>query len=165
MHVIHFDRTKRKQLFSFFWHALTLLIFLSLVGCSPKSGRSLYSFNCGICHHGGYGQPGEIPPLINRIDKIAATKEGQAYLADVLMWGVSGPMTIGNTTYSTEMPPFRYLKDQEIASLLNWLSAQGKSTPPPYIKADVIAYARAHPHSAGWVFDERKKLFSEHSLP
>ncbi|PHY94784.1 cytochrome C biogenesis protein CcdA [Acetobacter pomorum] len=140
-----------------------MLFFMA--ACSPKSGSSLYGTNCGICHHGGDGMPGSVPPLVNRIDRIASTPEGRKYLADVLMNGVSGPIKANGTAYSAEMPPFRYLKDEEVAAILSWLSQRGNIKPAPSISATEIATARADRKSAGKVATEREELDRTQPLP
>ncbi|MFT8655306.1 MAG: cytochrome c [Acetobacter papayae] len=138
---------------------------LLLAGCSPKSPKSLYGNNCGICHHGGDGMPGSVPPLVGRIDKIAATPEGRHYLADVLMHGVSGRIMANGQPYNAEMPPFRYLKDEDVASILTWLSARGGRENPPAISPSDIAAARGAAKSAGQVADERDALNRQHPIP
>ena len=128
---------------------MTVAAVLLLAGCSPKSPKSLYGNNCGICHHGGDGMPGSVPPLVGRIDKIAATPEGRHYLADVLMHGVSGRIMANGQPYNAEMPPFRYLKDEDVASILTWLSARGGREKAPAISPSDIAAARGAAKAGG----------------
>lgn len=138
---------------------------LFLAGCSPKSPKSLYGSNCGICHHSGDGMPGSVPPLVGRIDRIASTPEGRKYLADVLMNGVSGPILANGAPYEAEMPPFRYLKDEEVAQILSWLSARGATQPAPVLTKEDIAAARAVRKSAGMVAEERENLNKLFPIP
>lgn len=145
---------------------LLLAVLILPTGCSRhKSSRYLYGSNCGICHHGGEGMAGSVPPLSGRIDRIASTPEGRVYLASVLMNGVSGPIRAAGTRYSAEMPLFRYLSDQEAATILSWLSRQGQTKPAPEITPEEIATARAHRISAGDVAEMRAKLDLKHPLP
>lgn len=137
----------------------------SLTACSRKSPRTLYGSNCGICHHSGDGMPGSVPPLVGRLDKIAATPEGRRYLADVLMNGVSGPITANGQTYNAEMPPFRYLQDEEVSKILTWLSSRGSTQPAPEITPQEVASARSNRISAGKVADEREKLNATNPIP
>ncbi|MFT9458186.1 MAG: cytochrome c [Acetobacter orientalis] len=138
---------------------------LTLTDCSRKNPKSLYGSNCGICHHSGDGMPGSVPPLVGRIDKIAATPEGRHYLANVLMNGVSGPIMANGEPYNAEMPPFRYLKDEEVAKILTWLSARGTVKPAPEITAQDIAAARSNRTSSGKVADEREALNKTAPIP
>ncbi|NHN91113.1 c-type cytochrome [Acetobacter sicerae] len=145
---------------------LLLAILILPGGCSRhKSPRYLYGSNCGICHHGGEGMAGSVPPLSGRIDRIAATPEGRVYLASVLMNGVSGPIKAAGMPYRAEMPLFRYLSDEEAATILSWLSQQGGTKPAPEIRREDIAAARAHRISAGEVAEMRAKLDLKHPLP
>ncbi|MFT8719418.1 MAG: cytochrome c [Acetobacter sp.] len=145
---------------------LLMLLLPLLAGCSKhKTPHLLYGSNCGICHHGGDGMAGSVPPLSGRIDQIASSQEGRAYLAAVLMNGVSGPIIARGGHYQAEMPPFRYLKDQEVADILSWLSEQGSIKPAPKIRAEDIAAAREHRISAGDVALMRDKLDKLHPLP
>ncbi|MDG6095320.1 c-type cytochrome [Acetobacter sp. AN02] len=147
-------------------HAALLLIPLALTACSgKKDGHHLYATNCGICHHGGGGQKGEVPPLTGRLGIIAATKEGRAYLAAVLMNGLGGPITANGEPYSAGMPPFRYLDDETVAKILTWLAAQDTQGTPPVITPAEIAKARARPVSSGDVALMRENLNRQHPIP
>lgn len=44
-----------------------------------QEGYARYRTNCGICHHGGEGLKGEIPPITGRVDRIATSPEGRQY--------------------------------------------------------------------------------------
>ncbi|MBO1359494.1 cytochrome c [Acetobacter sacchari] len=146
--------------------AAALCCLALLAGCSrSKGGHYLYASNCGICHHGGQGMAGSVPPLVGRIDKIAATPQGRAYLAAVLINGVSGSIRANGQSYRAEMPPFRYLTDTQIATILSWLSEQGGSGPAPAISTAEIATARAHRIGAGDVAAMRAKLDQTNPLP
>ncbi|NHO31773.1 c-type cytochrome [Acetobacter fallax] len=146
---------------------ISALIAIALLsGCSRhKSGHFLYGSNCGICHHGGQGMAGSVPPLTGRIDRIASTPEGKRYLAAVLMNGLSGPMRANGMSYEAEMPPFRYLSDEEAALILTYLSGQGSTVPAPVITAADVAEARAHRVGASGTASMREALDREHSVP
>ncbi|MFT8676540.1 MAG: cytochrome c [Acetobacter sp.] len=146
-------------------YVLAVFSVLLLGGCSRKSPKSLYGSNCGICHHSGDGMPGEVPPLVGRLDRIASTAEGRHYLANVLMNGVSGPIKANGLRYNAEMPPFRYLSDDDVAAILTWLSSRGQTKPAPEITAADIAQARAVRQSAGKIASERENLDRLHPIP
>ncbi len=133
---------------------------------ADPSGSELYSQNCASCHQAdAAGLTGQFPPLKNRIDKIAATPEGAHYLADLLTHGMSGAIGAGGDTYVGYMPKFTQLKDDEIAAILTWVSAQGDSKPPVVIAAADIAAARGRTATAAGVAAERKALAAQHPLP
>ncbi|MBB2190748.1 cytochrome c [Gluconacetobacter azotocaptans] len=146
---------------------IALLLALSLAACSRHGGPGLarYRPNCGICHHGGEGMKGEIPPLIGRIDQIARTPEGRHYLADVLLNGLNGPLMANGDRYNFSMPSFRRLSDGDIAAILTYLSAAGDRSDPPVFRAADIAAQRAPALSPSAVADERRALDARHPLP
>ncbi|MBS0961280.1 c-type cytochrome [Acetobacter thailandicus] len=137
----------------------------SLTGCSKKSPQRLYGMNCGICHHSGDGMPGSVPPVRGRINIIASTPEGKRYLADVLINGLSGAIVVDGKPYDSYMPSFDRLKDEEIATILNWLSARGDTKPAPTLTAADIAEARARHISTPKVSAERAELHKKSLIP
>lgn len=130
------------------------------------SGAELYGLNCSACHQAdAAGAAGQAPPLRNRVDKIAATPEGRAYLSDVLTHGMSGLIEAGGDTYVGYMPSFAQLKDEDIAAILSYLSALGDSHPPPVLAASDIAAGRSRSLTAAAVAQQRKALAAQHPLP
>lgn len=139
---------------------------LPAVAQAAPSGSDLYAQNCAVCHQAdASGMAGQYPPLKNRIDKIAATPDGKRYLADLLTHGMSGEIEAGGDTYVGYMPRFAQLKDEDIASILNWISAQGDSKPPATLAAADIADGRGRSLTAAGVAAERKALAAQHPLP
>ncbi|ATU72504.1 c-type cytochrome [Komagataeibacter rhaeticus] len=131
-----------------------------------QHGYARYRTNCGICHHGGEGMKGEIPPISGRVDRIAATPEGKRYLMHVLLNGLNGPLEIDGVHYNFSMPPFRaHLSDEEIASILSYLATRGDTRPVPVFTAGEIAAERAHPLTTSMVAEERRHLDAAHPLP
>lgn len=139
-------------------------VFLS--GCGRETpGRKLYGPNCGICHHGGDGLPGEIPPLAGRLDVIASTPEGKRYLANVLLNGLAGPIKAKGEDYDFGMPSFRRLTDEQISLILNWLISRGKTSPLPVITPEDIATARRDKGDPESSHKERVELDKLHPIP
>lgn len=139
-----------------------------LAGCTRhgQEGVARYRTNCGICHHGGEGMKGEIPPVSGRVDRIATTAEGRHYLIDVLLNGLNGPLDIQGVHYNFSMPPFRaHLSDEEIASILSYLATRGDTYPVPVFRAEEVAAARAQPLASGKVAEERRHLDATYPLP
>nr|WP_245825204.1 cytochrome c [Neoasaia chiangmaiensis] len=143
---------------------MTLTLLLSGCGKQPP-GRRLYGPNCGICHHGGAGLPGEIPPLVDRLDVIAQTPEGRRYLADVMLNGLAGPIMANGEKYNFGMPSFRRLDDQQIALILNWLIARGETKPAPVMTPHDIAEARKHRLDPQSTHKERDQLSRIQPVP
>lgn len=144
-----------------------LLGLLASGGCSSHHnlGQARYRTNCGICHHGGEGMLGEIPPLTGRIDQIARTPAGRHYLVDVLLNGLNGPLVANGSRYNFSMPSFRRLSDTEIAAILTYLSASGGRADPPSFAAGDVAAQRAASLGPSRVADERQALDHIYPLP
>lgn len=145
---------------------IAAMLLAPMAARAADAGADLYTAQCAMCHQADAGgAPGQYPPLKNRIDKIAATPEGRHYLADLLTHGMAGSIMAAGDSYVGYMPAFAQLKDDEIAAILSWVSAQGDSKPPPVIAASDIAAARSRTLTAAGVAQERKALDAAHPLP
>lgn len=145
---------------------ITLLAALALTGCGKKSpGQKLYGPNCGICHHGGSGLPGEVPPLVGRLDLIARTPEGRDYLARVMLNGLDGPIEANGSRYNFSMPSFRRLDDEQLSLILNWLISRGATKPAPQITPQELAKARQEEIGSNRVHAIREALSAKGQIP
>ena len=122
---------------------LPLMAFLGLLALAQSPGAKLYSANCQSCHQAtGQGLPGAFPPLTH-LSKVVQAKGGPEYLIRVVLYGLQGSLTVEGKTYNGVMPPFRQLKDQEVADLLNYvLTTFAKSKAKP-ISAEEVKALRA----------------------
>ena len=85
-----------------------------------ERGAALYGANCSSCHQGeGQGLAGAFPPLRGNLTDAVAADGGRAYLVDVMLNGLQGPITVDDVDYAGFMPGWRQLDDGEIADLLN----------------------------------------------
>ncbi|GAB5602837.1 cytochrome C-552 [Thermus sp. FJN-A] len=134
---------------------MPLLAFLGLLALGQSPGAKLYSANCQSCHQAvGQGIPGTFPPLTH-LDKVVQAKGGREYLIRVVLYGLQGPLSVEGKTYNGLMPPFRQLKDQEVADLLNHvLTAFAKSKAKP-ISAEEVKAQRARAFSPQDVLKSR----------
>ncbi len=133
---------------------------------AAPSGAEPYAQNCSVCHQANAGGlAGQFPPLRGRVDKIAATVEGRHYLADVLIHGMAGSIDVDGDSYVGYMPAFARLPDDQIASILNWVSSLGDSKPVPLIAASDLAASRTRTLTAAGVLAERTALNAQHPLP
>ena len=136
------------------------------VARAAPDGAALYAAHCSVCHQAqGVGAPGQFPPLKGRIDRIAASAPGRAYLADVVLNGLSGVIHANGKTFMGFMPSFKTMSDDEIAAVLSGLSALGDTHPAPVITADEVKAQRATPKPAKAVLAERKALEDAHAVP
>jgi nitrite reductase (NO-forming) / hydroxylamine reductase len=133
-------------------HAALAAAVLALAACGSDpqptaegvtgvtDGRAAYLANCVACHQAdGGGIRGAFPPLANadwlREHSTQATIE-------VLLRGLSGPITVNGVIYNSVMPPVAHLSDRDIAVILtyvygNWGNDGRQVTP------EMVAIVRA----------------------
>ncbi|MCL4771382.1 MAG: c-type cytochrome, partial [Burkholderiaceae bacterium] len=77
-------------------------------------GKALFAAQCAACHQAtGQGLPGVFPPLAG---SEWVTGEPRV-LANILLHGVTGPITVAGKSYEGAMPAFRQLGDAELAAV------------------------------------------------
>ncbi|RTG95689.1 c-type cytochrome [Thermus scotoductus] len=134
---------------------LPALLFLGLLALGQSPGAKLYSANCQSCHQAtGQGIPGAFPPLTH-LDQVVQAKGGREYLIRVVLYGLQGPLTVQGKTYNGVMPPFRQLKDQEVADLLNYVLATFAKSKAKPISAEEVKAQRARALSPQEVLKSR----------
>jgi len=80
--------------------------------------EKLYNTFCGTCHQrNGKGARGRMPPLAGT-DWVTGNKER---LITVVLNGLQGPLEINGETFNSVMPSHRFLKDDEIATILTYI--------------------------------------------
>lgn len=86
-----------------------------------RNGDNLYKTYCQACHQpNGKGMQGVFPPLANNSN----LKDNPDYIAQTIINGKSGPITVNGTNYNGAMPPMGYLKDADIAALVNYINTE-----------------------------------------
>jgi mono/diheme cytochrome c family protein len=111
---------------------------------ASADGQAVFDNSCAFCHQaGGVGVPGQFPRLAGRVGAIAAKPEGKAFLTAVLFNGMSGRVTVDDEPILGIMPAFDSLSDDDMASVLTYLS--GLDHAPVPFSADDIRKARAEP--------------------
>jgi nitrite reductase (NO-forming) len=82
------------------------------------AGHVLYHGTCSVCHQdNGAGLPGVFPPLA-RSDYLLADKRRAI---EIVLNGLSGPVTVNGQAYSSVMPPMSQLNNDEIANILTYV--------------------------------------------
>jgi mono/diheme cytochrome c family protein len=82
-------------------------------------GARTYDTYCGGCHQrSGRGIAGGFPPLAGHAPELLAQK-GSAYMARLVLFGLSGAIEIEGTPYNGVMPAWSSLKDDEIAAVID----------------------------------------------
>lgn len=81
-----------------------------------ERGQQIYDLNCATCHQGeGQGVPGVYPPLAN--SDYLQSKEQHI---DVVLRGLSGPITVNGQPYNGVMAGFASLNDFNVAAVVTY---------------------------------------------
>ena len=116
-------------------------------GLSLADGAALFSETCAACHgEGGVGTPGLAPPL-NLTDFWAGLGDkAPAYVAGVLMSGLTGRITAGGMDYiGLAMPAQTHLTDAEAAEVGTFVLATLGGQAAQAVTAEAVAADRAAP--------------------
>ena len=123
-------------------------------------GASIFADTCQACHQeGGVGKGNEFPPLAANGDLFMSTD----FPGYVVLNGIEGKITVEGKVFENAMPPFDFLTDEEIASVIAYVrSSFGNADLRPGgfadLTADDIAKLRANPVDASDVLKLRAKL-------
>jgi nitrite reductase (NO-forming) len=81
------------------------------------AGRVLYNGTCSVCHQqNGEGLEGVFPPLANSDYLMADARRA----TEIVLNGLTGPVTVNGSPYNSVMPPMSQLNDDEIANILTF---------------------------------------------
>ncbi|XKE44405.1 c-type cytochrome [Halomonas organivorans] len=111
------------------WLAASLLASSAPVLAAPQAnaeGAELYARHCADCHQpNGEGMSGVFPPHRGHVGALYAargTPDGRHYLGQVVLNGLTGPITVKDETYDGNMPAWEgALTPGEIAAVLNFM--------------------------------------------
>jgi nitrite reductase (NO-forming) len=82
-----------------------------------SAGRVLYNGTCSVCHQqNGEGLEGVFPPLANSDYLMADSRRA----IEVVLNGLTGPVTVNGAEFNSVMPPMSQLNDDEIANILTF---------------------------------------------
>ena len=134
----------------------SLVVFVALVaatGTQAADPQASYVKHCSLCHQAdAQGIPGTFPRIWGRVGQIAATPEGAAFLAQALLWGMSGTVLVDDVPVTGVMPGVPHVPDEEIAAIVDYLITEGgtvKNTSA--FNLEILKAARAAgrvPHAA-----------------
>jgi cytochrome c oxidase subunit 2 len=92
------------------------------------TGKDVYVANCAGCHQAtGEGLSGTFPPVAGHAMNLF--NADRSYLPKLLLYGLTGEISVGGTTYNGQMPAWQQLSDEEIASTLNHLLSGWEDDP------------------------------------
>jgi mono/diheme cytochrome c family protein len=132
---------------------LVMLLFAScvVVAAHADEPNAVYDKNCALCHQkGGAGVSGQFPRLAGRVGAIAVTDAGRRYLLNVVLFGMAGQVEVDRVPIVGAMPSFATLSDDDLASVLNYVThldgaGQKQDVKPSALSAADVAGARAAP--------------------
>lgn len=91
-------------------------------------GKALFAAQCAACHQAsGQGLPGVFPPL----DGSEWVQGEPRVLANILLHGVTGEITVKGQTYQGAMPSFQQLGDAELAALATYIRSSWSNKAEP----------------------------------
>jgi hypothetical protein len=97
-----------------------------------------------VCHQAqGVGVEGQFPRLNGRTPVIAASPAGRAFLAQLVLSGMSGTVAVDGQRIIGIMPDFAHLPDGDLAAVLTYVSTLGAAKKSAPFKPAEIAAARA----------------------
>jgi mono/diheme cytochrome c family protein len=118
---------------------------------AAADGRQLFSANCVACHQAtGKGLPGVFPPL----DGSEWVMGDERILANILLHGINGEITVMGNSYKGAMPPFKQLSDTELAAVASyirgeWANKGGALKPELFAAERKAGSSRSTPFNGG----------------
>ena len=117
---------------------------------AAADGRQVFAANCAACHQaGGTGVPGVFPPLAG-----SEWVQGEPrVLANILLHGIEGELTVKGTPYKGSMPSVARLGDAELAAVASYLRSswgnEAAAVPAELFAAERKQNPRDKPFSGG----------------
>lgn len=88
---------------------------------AAANGKQVFTVNCVACHQAtGKGLPGVFPPL----DGSEWVVGDERTVANILLHGISGEITVAGNTFKGAMPSFKQLSDAELAAVASYIRAE-----------------------------------------
>ena len=143
--------------------AIALVLGTAAFAQEGGEGESVYQSNCVACHQAnGQGIPGAFPPLANgHVPNLLAVEGGRPYLINVLLYGLTGEITVDGNVYNGVMPAWNQLSDEQISGVLNYISTAWENEPPEGFEEftpEDIAAQRGQDLSPSQVHEMRQEL-------
>ncbi len=113
-------------------------------------GKQLFTVNCVACHQTtGKGLPGVFPPL----DGSEWVNGDERIVANILLHGIAGEISVSGASYKGAMPAFKQLSDAELAAVTSYVRGEwsNKSAPikPALFEQERKANPRTTPFAGG----------------
>jgi mono/diheme cytochrome c family protein len=120
-------------------------------------GKQVFAGNCVACHQAsGQGLPGVFPPL----DGSEWVAGSERVVANILLHGINGEITVAGNTFKGAMPSFGQLGDAELAAVASYVRSEW-SNKAGAIKPEVFAAQRqANPRTTPFEGGAELKTFA-----
>lgn len=106
-----------------------IAVFIALFAAAEvqaADAQASYLKHCSLCHQAdAQGIPGTFPRIWGRVGQIAATPEGALFLAQALLWGMSGTIVVDDVPITGVMPGVPHVADEEIVAIVDYLITEG----------------------------------------
>ncbi|MBS0314820.1 MAG: cytochrome c [Burkholderiales bacterium] len=117
-------------------------------------GKAVFAAQCAACHQStGAGLPGVFPPL----DGSEWVHGDKRVLANILLHGITGEITVKGGKFQGAMPSFAQLSDAELAAVASYIrsnwSNQGDALDAALFAAERKASDRKTPFEGGAALD------------
>ena len=113
---------------------------------APPDGEKIFKTRCAACHQAtGLGLKGAFPPLAASEWALAEPQVPAA----IVVYGISGEISVKGDTYRGQMPSFKQLSDQELAAVLTYVR-RSWGNQATEVTPDRIAEARALKRDKPW---------------
>ncbi|PHR64676.1 cytochrome c [Pseudidiomarina marina] len=116
--------------------AAASVLALFSAGVHADAGEAVYKKNCMACHQAnGQGMAAVFPPLVDNSN----ITDKPAYIAETIVKGKSGKITVNGAEFNGMMPPMAYMTDADIAAVVNYVNTKFASGSKEISAAEVKA--------------------------
>lgn len=100
------------------WQPVPVTARQDALKASMERGKKIYNTYCLSCHQAdGSGVPGLNPPLIKTTWVLGDKKR----LINIVLKGMNEPIEVEDERYENVMAPHAFLKDDQVADVLNYI--------------------------------------------
>lgn len=111
---------------------------------AAADGKQVFTANCIGCHQAnGKGLPGVFPPLAGS----EWAQGDERVLANILLHGINGTITVAGKDFQGSMPSFQQLGDAELAAVASYIRSEWGNQGKPLAAERFAAERKASPRS------------------